>query len=264
MADTAPKFVALLGAGSAIGLAGAAALRAVPPTTPGPAPEPKKIPILVTGAQLDKCTTTLSPARCEEMAGLINEMCDLYGVKTQDALHEPLANFLQESLEFNHRIEYLNYRAVTLVKVWGNRFYLGTPKAGKLNAELFARQPKLTGNAVYGAKNNKLGNRPGTDDGYNLRGRGFVGLTGFYVLNEYRKFKGFDTVEQAAEYASGSDRGALDSAFWYAYVLKDLMDDAERDDMIGIVHDINGGENGLSVRMMYYGLCKKWITPIAA
>lgn len=226
---------------------------AIPPTPPA------QIPVLVTGKQLDLCTTTLSSQRCEQLAALINEMSALYGVKTKDALHELLANFLQESLEFNHKVENMNYRATTLVKVWGNRFYLGIPKKGKLNALDYEHKPEATANAVYAAANNKLGNRPGTTDGYDLRGSGYVGLTGDFVLGAYARFKGLPSAKAAAEFARGSDRGAMDSAFWYACVLKDLIDDAERDDMIGIVHDINGGENGLSVRLMYYNLCKKWI-----
>ena len=220
---------------------------------------PKTTPILITGQQLDLCTQTLTPKRCADLADLINEMCAIYGVKTRDALHEPLANFIQESGEFNHRQENMNYRDVTIVKTWPGRFYLGTPKPGKLNAADYARKPIALANAVYGAKNNVLGNRPGTSDGYDNRGSGYVGLTGGFVLGAFAKYKGLPDAKAAAEYARGSDRGAMDSAFWFAYVLKDLMDEAERDEMIGIVREINGGTIGLAVRLAYYELCKKYV-----
>ncbi len=61
--------------------------------------------------------------------------------------------------------ENMNYRAARIAQVWPNR-----PEAVK-----FAGKPKELANSVYGGR---LGNRPGTDDGWNYRGGGVDQLTG--------------------------------------------------------------------------------------
>ena len=205
---------------------------------------------LISPAQLDECTTLLSKERCLIMAGLLNKLCPQYGIITKDVLHEFLANVLQESLEFTHKVENMYYRAETIVKTWPGRF------PNIQSAVPFAKKPKELANKVYGGR---MGNRPGTDDGWNLRGGGFIGLTGYYVYNEFRNYKGLKTVEEAAEYCRNSDYGALDSALWFFCVLKDLMDEADRDEMIGIVKEINGGTIGLKDRLHYYNLVTKYV-----
>lgn len=61
--------------------------------------------------------------------------------------------------------ENMNYTAKRIRQVWPTR-----PEAVQ-----FAGQPIALANAVYG---NRLGNRPGTNDGYNMRGGGLDQLTG--------------------------------------------------------------------------------------
>lgn len=205
---------------------------------------------LITSEQLMECAPSISEGRAVVMSGLINKLFPAYGIKTKDVLHEPLANFLQESLEFSFKQENMYYQAATIVKTWPKRF-----KSIKA-AGPFARNPKALANEVYGGR---MGNIPNTDDGWNLRGSGFVGLTGRYVLEAYAKYKGLKTAEEAAAYARDSDYGALDSALWFFCILKDLMDEAEKDDFIGIVKEINGGTIGLKDRLYYYDLVKKHV-----
>lgn len=61
--------------------------------------------------------------------------------------------------------ENMNYRAARIKQVWPSR-----PEAVK-----FAGKPRELANSVYGGR---LGNRPGTDDGWNYRGGGIDQLTG--------------------------------------------------------------------------------------
>lgn len=210
---------------------------------------------LITAEQLGKCAVSMSKQRAMIMAGHLNTLCPQYGITTKDVLHEFLANVLQESLEFQHKVENMNYRAVTIVKTWKSRFALGNVP-GKLNAYNYERKPKELSIVTYGSR---MGNRKGTEDGWNLRGGGFIGLTGYYVYEAYRKYKGFKSVEEAAAFCRDSDYGALDSALWFFCVLKELMDEAERDEMIGIVKEINGGTIGLKDRLHYYNLVKKYV-----
>lgn len=209
---------------------------------------------LIDADQLRHCAPSMSQQRAVIMAGLINQLFPLYGITTKDVLHEPLANFLQESLEFQLKVENMYYRVPTLMSTWPKHF----PTAEA--AAPYAKNPKALANFIYGQKMSKvLGNIPGTDDGWNLRGSGFTGLTGRYVLESYAKYKGFKSAEEAAEYARNSDYGALDSALWFFCVLKKLMDEAEHDDFIGIVKEINGGTIGLKDRIHYYNLVKQFV-----
>lgn len=211
---------------------------------------------LITDEQLKACAPTLSIEKAGIMAGMINKLCPQYGITTKDQLHEFLANVLQESGEFAHKVENMNYRAETIVKVWPSRFYLNSPVPGKLDAKKYARKPKDLAIVAYG---DRMGNKPGTDDGWNFRGSGFIGLTGRWIFEMFSKYKGFATVEEAAAYCRDSDYGALDSALWFFCMLKDLMDEAERDEMIGIVREINGGLIGLDKRLEYYERVKNYV-----
>lgn len=65
--------------------------------------------------------------------------------------------------------ENLSYTAQRICAVWPSRF--GSPA----DALPYQRNPRALGNKVYGSR---MGNRPGTDDGYNFRGRGGCQTTG--------------------------------------------------------------------------------------
>jgi len=205
---------------------------------------------LVTPEQLRKVATTLSSARAEEMADLLNELGAKYGITSKDVFHEFAANVIQESGEFAHKRENMSYSAKRMTQVWPSRF----PTLA--SAVPYAHNPRKLSNLVYGSR---MGNRPGTDDGWNFRGGGFIGLTGREVYTKYATYAKYPTVEACAEDVRNSDRAALDSAYWFFCVLKDLEDEADRDEFVGIVRSINGGTIGIDVRKMYYERCKKFI-----
>jgi len=210
--------------------------------------KPKTI-MLITSEQLKTVATSMSTATSIEMAGLFNDLAVKYGVTSKDVFHEFAANVLQESLEMQHKAENMNYKATTLMKVWPNRF---TTLA---LANEFAHNPKKLANFVYGGR---MGNNQPAD-GYNFRGGGYIGLTGREVYTKYAKYAGYKTVEGCAEDVRNSNRAALDSAYWFFCVLKDLEDEAEKDDFIGIVKSINGGTIGLKDRIFYYERLKPFM-----
>lgn len=197
---------------------------------------------LITADQLNAVTSTISPARCEEMADLLNELGTKYGVTTKDVFHELLANLLQESGEFNHKRENMSYSAKRMMAVWPSRFKT------LASAEPYAHNPVKLANLVYGGR---MGNTM-PNDGWDFRGGGFIGLTGREVYTKYAHYAGYDNVVSCAEDVRNSDRAALDSAYWFFCVLKNLEAKAEADDFIGIVKSINGGLIGLKDRQYYY------------
>lgn len=209
----------------------------------------KKKPMLITPEQLRKVATTLSPVRAEEMADLLNEQGAKYGITDKDVFHEFAANVIQESGEFAHKRENMSYSAKRMMQVWPSRF----PTLA--SAQPYAHNPEKLSNLVYGGR---MGNtKPG--DGWAFRGGGFIGLTGREVYTKYAKYGGYQSVEACAEDVRNSDAVALDSAYWFFCVLKDLENKAQADDFIGIVKSINGGTIGLATRQHYYDLCKKYI-----
>lgn len=219
----------------------------VKPVEPLPIPETKK-KMLITPEQLDQITATLKTARCIEMVDLINELCNKYGITEPLPFRMFLANVVQESGEFSHRQENMNYRAETIVKVWPSRF----PNIE--SAKPYARNPQLLANKVYGGR---LGNTD-PNDGWVYRGGGFIGLTGKEIYTKYAQHIGKD-VSLAADLIHNEDRYALDSACWFFSEHKKLIPIAKTGDFKAVVKRINGGYIGLETREHYYNLCNKFL-----
>lgn len=210
--------------------------------------KPRKME-LINHDQLKNVCPTIPIDRCDLLTALLNELGEKYGFTSKNMFHEFLANVAQESMEFNHKEENMWYRPETLMRVWPSRFPNLASTVG------FARNPIALANKVYGGR---MGNVPGTNDGANFKGGGFIGLTGREVYTKYANYIN-ETPEKAAELVRTTDRYALDSAFWFFSVLKGLNDEAERDEFLGIVKSINGGFIGLDVRKKYYERAKKYV-----
>lgn len=76
----------------------------------------------------------------------------------------------ETGLAMSPNVESLNYTSAARIRaVWPSRF------ASVAAAQPYVRNPKSLANKVY---NGRMGNRSGTDDGWDYRGRGQVHLTG--------------------------------------------------------------------------------------
>lgn len=76
----------------------------------------------------------------------------------------------ETGLAMSPNVESLNYTTASRIRaVWPARF------ASVAEAQPYVRNPKALANKVY---NGRMGNRSGTDDGWNYRGRGQVHITG--------------------------------------------------------------------------------------
>ncbi len=163
-----------------------------------------------------------------------------------------MAQVLHESGALTLQFENLRYSAERLVKIWPRRFR----PLGPLDPEEYANNPEQLANAVYGAR---MGNcRPG--DGYLYRGRGLLQLTG---KDSYARATTFlrqasasapDLLCQPDQVVAAAWCLNVAAAEWAA---RGCNQAADEDDVAKVTHLINGGEVGLSERIMWTAKTRK-------
>ncbi len=91
-----------------------------------------------------------------------------WGLTTAMTVAHAMAQFSHECGAGTEVVENLNYRAEQLHRQWPSHFT-------EAQALAMQHQPRLIADQAY---NGRMGNRPGTDDGWNFRGRGPAQTTG--------------------------------------------------------------------------------------
>lgn len=168
-----------------------------------------------------------------------------YGI--DDNLNE-LFHFLSQSATetfgFRTLSESTSYSAERLREVFPAR--VSADQAQKL-----ARKPRETANHVYGTR---LGNIPGTDDGWNFRGSGYLQLTGRDNFARAGNRMGISLVSQP----DGVRQPALglDASLEY-WVWRGVDEIAETGDVRQVRYAINGGTNGLAEANVWFQVIKK-------
>ena len=164
-----------------------------------------------------------------------------YDIATPQRMAAFLAQCAHESGGFTAIKENLNYRAVTLRKIFPK--YFPTDEM----AAQFANKPQAIANKVYA---NRMGNGPEeSGDGYRYSGRGLIQLTG--KDNYFWFAASIDlTPEQASEYMETFE-GAAQSACWFWETNK-LNTWADTGDILTLTKRINGGTIGLEDRIKHY------------
>jgi putative chitinase len=155
-----------------------------------------------------------------------------------------IAQTLHESAAYTREFENLNYGAQRLAVVWPSRF----KPCGPLDPELYANNPQLLANAVYGGR---MGNID-PDDGYLYRGRGLLQLTGRagYAAATIQVRRGHRDAPDLVR-----DPDAVSGAAWCLQVAaavwaaKDCNALADRDDVAALTMRLNGGTVGLAERL---------------
>jgi len=163
-----------------------------------------------------------------------------YDINTPRRVAAFLAQCAHESGGFTTLKENLNYRAVTLRKVFPKYF---TDAA----AEAYAGKQEMIANRVYG---NRMGNGPEeSGDGYRYCGRGLIQLTG---KQNYQNFADSlqMAVEDVPEYLATFE-GAVQSACWF-WESNNLNQFADTGDILTMTKRINGGTIGLEDRIKHY------------
>ena len=176
----------------------------------------------------------------EQWHEALEQLLPEYEIDTPQRIAAFIAQCSHESGSFTTLKENLNYRAVTLRKVFPKYF---TDAA----AEQFAGKAEAIANRVYA---NRMGNGPEeSGDGYRYCGRGLIQLTG---KDNYQNFA--DSVEMAIEDVPeylGTFEGALQSACWF-WENNNLNQWADKGDIVTLTKRINGGTIGLEDRIKHY------------
>lgn len=169
------------------------------------------------------------------------EILPEYEINTPQRVAAFMAQCAHESGNFRALKENLNYRAVTLRKVFPKYF----PTDELANA--YAGKPESIANRVYA---NRMGNGPEeSGDGFRYCGRGLIQLTG---KNNYTNFA--DSIETSPEEVSeylGTFEGAIQSACWF-WETNNLNVQADAGDIKLMTKKINGGYIGLEDRIKHY------------
>lgn len=171
----------------------------------------------------------------------ICEILPDYDIDTPARLAAFLAQTAHESGGYRAIKENLNYRAVTLRKVFAKYF----PDDATANA--YAQQPEKIANRVYGGR---MGNGlESSGDGYRYCGRGLIQLTGKDNYQRYAQSLEI-SVEEASEHLTTFE-GCVQSAAWF-WEANNLNQYADNGDILTMTKRINGGTIGLEDRKKHY------------
>ena len=170
----------------------------------------------------------------------LNETFERFGIFS----HNQQATFIgqcgHECGNFKILEENLNYKAVTLMKLWPKRF----PTLEVANG--YAGNPKKIANQVYSSR---MGNRDeNSGDGYRFRGRGCIQLTGHSNYFHAGKALGIDFVANPDLVGTAKYAALTAGWFWDTHKLNAPADALLHQTVTKI---INGGVIGLEDRIKH-------------
>jgi putative chitinase len=167
-----------------------------------------------------------------------------YDINTPQRIAAFVAQCAHESGGFTALKENLNYKAVTLRKIFPK--YFPDDAIANHYASLPNKQEAIA-NKVYASR---MGNGDeSSGDGYRYCGRGLIQLTG---KNNYQAFADSleMNVEDVPEYLATFE-GAAQSACWF-WESNNLNQWADKGDILTLTKRINGGTIGLDDRIKHY------------
>jgi|LakMenEpi03Aug12_release.lakeMendotaPanAssembly.Ray.scaffolds.fasta_scaffold565739_2 putative chitinase len=167
-----------------------------------------------------------------------------YDINTKPRVAAFIAQCAHESGGFRAIKENLNYRAVTLRKIFPKYF------PDDAIANRYANMPnkqEAIANRVYA---NRMGNGPEeSGDGWKYCGRGLIQLTGKDNYTRYAQSLEI-SVEEAGEHLLTFE-GCVQSAAWF-WEANNLNQWADKGDILTLTKRINGGTIGLEDRIKHY------------
>ncbi len=165
-----------------------------------------------------------------------------------------LANCVHESASFTRMEENLYYSESRIRQVWPSRIKT------RSTAKRLAGNPRALANFVY---NGRMGNRPGSDDGWKYRGRGPFMHTGANNYISCGNRIGVDLREDPDLLSEVLRFGILAAADYFVnrrFRGETLLGLSDRGDHKKICRLINGGYHGLLERTSLSRLYTAWFT----
>jgi putative chitinase len=182
-----------------------------------------------------------NPPYAEHWYEAICQILPDYNIETASRVAAFLAQTAHESGGYRAIKENLNYRAVTLRKIFPKYF-----PTDELAAQ-YAGKPEKIANKVYGGR---MGNGPEeSGDGFRYCGRGLIQLTGKDNYTRYAQSLEI-SVEEAGEHLTTFE-GCVQSAAWF-WESNNLNQWADKGDILTLTKRINGGTIGLEDRIKHY------------
>jgi len=174
-----------------------------------------------------------------------------YGLKSDLLVAHAMAQFSHECGAGTEVVENLNYSAQGLMNTWPSRF-------DEAKAAQFARDPEKIANEVY---NGRMGNRLGSDDGWNYRGRGGSQVTGRNGYAELSEKVGLSLLDQPD--LVNNPINFLECAV-ADFIICNCLPFAQQDDVSGVTFHLNGGHIGLQERTEWLARWKAALNGTAA
>jgi putative chitinase len=179
------------------------------------------------------------------LADAFNETFDRFGISTPVQQASWIGQCGHECGNFRIMEENLNYRAVTLLKLFPRtpkRAWGFTPE----EAAAYEKQPQRIANRIYG---NRMGNRDeASGDGFRFRGSGFLQLTGHSNFFHAGQALGEDFVMQPELVRTPKYAAMTAGWFWQTHKLNQYADSR---DFLMMTKKINGGTIGLDDRIKH-------------
>jgi putative chitinase len=174
----------------------------------------------------------------------LSQLLPDYEINTAQRISAFVAQCSHESAGFTALKENLNYKSVTLRKIFPK--YFPTDDLANAYANMPNKQEAIA-NRVYASRMGNGDEHSG--DGYRYCGRGLIQLTG---KTNYQSFADSleMNVEDVPEYLATFE-GAAQSACWF-WESNNLNQLADKGDILTLTKRINGGTIGLEDRIKHY------------
>ena len=175
------------------------------------------------------------PGLVDGIAAAASRVFPQYGLTSDLAIAHAMAQFSHECGAGSEVVENLNYSAQGLIATWPSRF-------DSAKAQAFAHDQEKIANEVY---NGRMGNRTGSDDGWNFRGRGGSQVTG---RDSYTKLGAKIDLNLINEPDLVNHPDHFLECAVADFILCGCLPFAVHDDIAGVTHHLNGGFIGLAAR----------------
>jgi putative chitinase len=174
----------------------------------------------------------------------LSQLLPDYEINTAQRIAAFVAQCSHESAGFTALKENLNYKAVTLRKIFPK--YFPSDDLANVYANMPNKQEAIA-NRVYASRMGNGDEHSG--DGYRYCGRGLIQLTG---KTNYQSFADSleMNVEDVPDYLATFE-GAAQSACWF-WESNNLNQWADKGDIVTLTKRINGGTIGLEDRIKHY------------